>query len=183
MSEHELHNELSLKYKVISLLFAGPRYYEKMAGFAGKISDGEFVNAVNGVVEIYKKSDPDRLRTQYTSCFVNNFPTLPCPPYESWYLTRTVHGQVVVKLIRWYKKYGLYPEPLPEDHISAITEFAAYLYSVDKASGDAFVKEHVLTWIGKFADDIIDKCKDKYAAELGNLLRSFLESEKKRLVQ
>lgn len=181
MSERLQQEAIALKYKAISLLFAGPRYYEKLPDVISKIDDKGFVDSVNGIIEVYKMENSDKLRTQYTSCFVNNYPSLPCPPYESWYLNRTVHGRAVAKLNVWYRKYDLYPLPLPEDHVSAIAEFAAYLYHTGKDDADKFVKEHVLTWMGKLAEDIINKCEEEYVKMLGLLLREFLSGEEKRL--
>ncbi|MDG6928003.1 MAG: molecular chaperone TorD family protein [Nitrososphaerota archaeon] len=180
MSEPVQNEDISLKYKAISLLFGGPRYLSEASEVAGKVQDQVFASAVNNIAKANSENS-EKIETQYTACFVNNFPKLPCPPYESWYLDGSFHGAAVARLTVWYRKFGLFPAALPEDHISAIAEFAAYLYHTDKAEADKFVREHFLTWAGKFADDIAKKCTNEYVKELGSLLQSFLNDEIERL--
>ncbi|MGC9117185.1 MAG: hypothetical protein ACP5ID_06305, partial [Conexivisphaera sp.] len=67
-------------------------------------------------------------------------------------------------------------------HAAAVLEFAAVLYGTGSADeGDRFVREHVLTWMGKLADDVIDKCSSECVKSLGRALSRFVAREAERL--
>ena len=169
-------------YKAMSLLLGGPRYYEELRGILDSVDDQEIRGLLLDVLGRCESADPDVPRTQYTSCFVANIGGVPCPPYESWYREGRIHGRVVHDLLIWYRKYGVAPTTVPEDHAAAVLEFAAVLYGTGSADeGDQFVREHVLTWMGKLADDVINKCSDGCIRSLGRALSAFVAREAERL--
>ena len=173
---------IARSYKAMSLLLGGPRYYEELRGILDSVEDQEIGNALMGVLERCGSTNPDLSRTQYTSCFVADIGGVPCPPYESWYREGRIHGRVVYDLSIWYRKHGATPTTVPEDHAAAVLEFAAVLYGIGLADeGDQFVREHVLTWMGKLAEDVINKCHDDCMKSLGRALSVFIRREAERL--
>ena len=169
-------------YKAMSLLLGGPRYYGELRELLGSVDDHEIRGELQEALERCTSEDPDAPLTQYTSCFVANIGGVPCPPYESWYREGRIYGRVVHDLITWYRKYGVGPTAFPEDHASVVLEFAAVLYgSGFKEEGDRFVREHVLSWMGRLADDIAKKCPGDCVRSLGRALSAFLRRESERL--
>ncbi len=170
-------------YKAMSLLLGGPRYYDKLRAILGSV-EGSLRDVLARAIESCGQGDPDVPRTQYTSCFVANIKGVPVPPYESWYREGRIYGRVVHDLAKWYRKYGVSPTTVPEDHASAELEFAAVLYGSGLVEeGDRFVREHVLSWMGRLAEDVLRKCEDRCVRSIGMALAAFLEREIARLKQ
>jgi TorA maturation chaperone TorD len=68
------------------------------------------------------------LQTEYVRLFVNAVPTVPCPPYASFYLEGTLMGRAKVEVEWLYGGYGFEPEPaMAGDHIAVELEFAGVL--------------------------------------------------------
>lgn len=169
-------------YKVVSLLIGGPRYCDRARELLGGVSDESLRSLAVRVIETCVSGNSNAVRTQYTSCFVNDYRGVPCPPYESWYKEGRLYGRVVHELSTWYRKRGVYPAALPEDHASAILEFASFLYaSGSPEDADRFVSEHVISWMRRLASDVLAKCDGEYAAALGRLLSGFIDREASRL--
>ena len=69
----------------------------------------------------------EELQAEYTRLFINSYPALLCPPYESFYREGIVYGKSSQEVLAIYGEHGLdYSyEGEPPDHISAELDFLA----------------------------------------------------------
>lgn len=127
----------------------------------------------------------DNLQGEHTGLFVNNYPHVPCPPYESAYREKTLMGNATASAAHTYRQWGLEVDKEFADYAGAELEFMAFAIRMSAQEGQsdtmpaqkAFVTNHLLTWMPKFAADIQRAAKlDVYCA-LGGLLGTFLSLE------
>lgn len=115
----------------------------------------------------------EKLKSEYTYLFIGPN-SLPAPPWESVYLTkeRVLFQESTLNVRRAYLKYNFLPSNYPheaDDHIGLELDFMAHLSQVAQEHFDngrteelktvledqkAFLQEHLLLWIGDFAQDI-----------------------------
>lgn len=98
------------------------------------------------------------LQTEYVRLFVNSMPTVPCPPYASFYLEGALMGRAKVEVEWLYGGYGFEPS-LPGDHIAVELEFAALLESMaadNSAAAQDLVRllDHLRRWAPEFLDRV-----------------------------
>lgn len=122
----------------------------------------------------------DKLKSEYTYLFIGPN-SLPAPPWESVYLTkeRVLFQESTLNVRRAYLKYSFLPSNYPheaDDHLGLELDFMAHLSQVAQdhfdqgrleemkailADQQAFLRDHLLLWIGDFAQDI-QKSKTHY---------------------
>lgn len=115
----------------------------------------------------------DKLKGEYTKLLIGPG-TLPAPPWESVYISKenTLFQESTLKVRRAYLEYNFLPANYPreaDDHIALELDFMAHLadlaqesFQVDKLEEtkkvlfdqQKFLKEHLLVWIGDFAQKI-----------------------------
>ena len=144
------------------------------------ISDGdEFVPYIERFAELRQavSNDPeavlDALKSEYTYLLIGPN-KLPAPPWESVYITkeRLILQESTMRVRRAYLKYQLLPAEYPhvaDDHIAMELDFMARLAQMSQKSLDegdmekletlladqsAFLDEHLLKWVGAFAEEI-----------------------------
>ncbi len=178
------YRSVSADYRLFSYLLLGPRYKQNLKEFLDYVKDRQYYEEIKRIYEMLESQDIDKLLTEYTSCFVNDFRELKCPPYESWYAQKTIYGNVVEKLMANYLKYGLNVQKELPDHVSTEMEFASFLYfvSLDK-EGDEFVSSHILRWVPKLAKDIVENAKGNYTKLIGIALEKFMDNERERILK
>lgn len=119
------------------------------------------------------KGTLDKLQSEYTALFIGPN-KLPAPPWESVYLTkeRLLFQESTLKVRRIYLGYHFLPRGYPheaDDHLALELDFMAHLaglalecFQEEKdeelkkllLDQKAFLEEHLLAWIGKFAEQI-----------------------------
>ncbi|WP_290623656.1 MULTISPECIES: TorD/DmsD family molecular chaperone [unclassified Archaeoglobus] len=97
------------------------------------------------IAEKLKVVDMVELQSEYTLLFISAHPSIPCPPYQSYFEEGKVYGRASVRIKDLYLKFGLdyVYEAEPADHISVELEFLS------------FYPEHLdefRDWFLKFAD-------------------------------
>lgn len=130
----------------------------------------------------------DKLKSEYTYLMIGPV-ALPAPPWESVYTTkeRLIFQESTLKVRQAYLKYSFLPAKYPheaDDHIALELDFMAHLaaLAVERfEEGDmegviavmedqkSFLAEHLLVWIGRFAEDM-QKSKSHYFYPLISLL-------------
>jgi len=176
------YRSVSADYRIFSFIMLGPKYLSDLRELETKITDRPYYPEVSRLMDILEKGNGDSLLTEYTSCLINDYSGLKCPPYESWYTQRTLYGNVVGELMKIYLKYGIYPSRELPDHVSTEMEFVSFLYFVSQdEEADNFVRKHILNWVPRLADDIRANARGEYTRVIGELLASFMKSEKERV--
>lgn len=132
----------------------------------------------------------DVLQGEHTGLFVNNLPHVPCPPYESAYRENTLVGEATASVSRTYREWGLEVQDEFADYAGAELEFMAFAIRLSSEDADtetiptqqAFLRDHLLSWMPKFALDIQNAAKLSMYHSLGRLLALFLSLENEALL-
>jgi nitrate reductase assembly molybdenum cofactor insertion protein NarJ len=132
--------EISQTFKLFSLIFSYPDE-EKIEQSIKLARDLGFAE----IEEVLKKTDLEDLETEYTKLFISSFPSIPCPPYRSYFVEGTIYGKASVEVKELYEDSGLeyIYESEPPDHISVELEFL----SIENRYDNGF-----LDWFCKFAE-------------------------------
>ncbi len=103
--------------------------------------------------------DLQALQAEYVRLFINALPEVPCPPYGSVYLEKTLMGESTVRLRKLYASYGWQTDEMA-DHIAVELEFLAILASLgqDGPAGEdfQFVLDHLQLWAPAFWDRVAE---------------------------
>ena len=177
-------------YKILSQLFFYPEddFFEKLSEIGDFIkrileevynSEGlleEFIEAI----EELRTLPPQELQAEHTRLFINSYPTLPTPPYESAYREMLLMGDYAEEVGKYYSLYNLeVPEDLP-DHISYELDFMRFLLEEgDTELAREFFEEHIFQWVPDFVSDLRNESRLKFYKFVANFLDDFLEREKK----
>jgi TorA maturation chaperone TorD len=88
--------------------------------------------------------------------------------------------QPMFEVREWYKKYGMAAKDWrkrPDDHLSTQLAFAAHLIGdqqVDLKEIGRFFDQHLLLWIGDFAEKVAGRCATPFYAGLSMLTYAYL---------
>ena len=177
-------------YKLLSQLFFYPEddFFEKLpeiedfiAQILEEVYDSENLLAQFGeAMEELHTLPPEEFQAEHTRLFINSFPTLPTPPYESAYREMLLMGDFAEEVGKYYSLYNLeVPEDLP-DHISYELDFMRFLLEEgDIELAREFFEEHILQWVPDFVSDLKNESRLKFYRFVANFLDDFLEREKK----
>jgi TorA maturation chaperone TorD len=96
-------------------------------------------------------------QAEHTRLFVSGYPTTPCPPFESAYLSGRLYGPQTQALKQLYKRMGMYPSGAPADYLGTLLECAAHL-NADPMLGKVFWSElwndHLARWVPRFCREL-----------------------------
>ena len=106
------------------------------------------------------KADLEKLQCEYTRLFVTNFPSIPCPPYGSFYMNDDglLGGRYTIEFMSFIKTLGLeFSDSYPEapDHVSAQLELLEWM-TREKLFEEKrfFLNRFFLPWIFKFTERV-----------------------------
>jgi len=120
----------------------------------------------------------DQLQGEHTRLFINGFPRVSCPPYESAYREGELAGRSAETVDGAYRQWGLVAEAEEVDHAGAELEFLAFLMSLDApeavAAADDFLASHALVWLPRFAEDVARESSLGFYQATGRLLAALL---------
>ena len=144
----------------------------------------ELGQAISSFLNSFLNSPLEDLEVEYTRLFINSYPSLPCPPYESVYRTEeglVMDEKVISSLMEIYELAGLRIDrskvDLPE-HAAAELELLSYLIerslsgdTVMKSAAKRLIDEHLSLWLLDLGDCIEREARGKAYRELGELLK------------
>ncbi|QGA54027.1 hypothetical protein GFS03_05290 [Sulfolobus sp. E5-1-F] len=166
---------LSTDFKIFSFLFLSPRYIKDVKGLVEEIKDRPYYDILKQIIQL-TESYYDKVATEFTSCFINDYKHVKCPPYESWYREKTVYGISAQRVLEEYTKYGIYPKKQLPDHISAELEFVSFLLFIgQEEEARRFIREHIVSWVPKLIEDILENSKGECTKLLGTAFKQFLD--------
>ncbi|WP_202320696.1 TorD/DmsD family molecular chaperone [Archaeoglobus neptunius] len=150
------------EFKLFSILFSYPD--------DGKIKTALDLSRELGfreIEELLKSVSLRELEVEYTSIFVSAHPSIPCPPYQSFFEEGSVYGRSSVRMRELYRDFGLeyIYESEPADHISVELEFL----SIHPNLVDEFRE-----WFERFAECV--KRRSKLYRPIATAFMNFLES-------
>jgi len=176
-------------YKLLSQLFFYPEedFFEKLPEIEDYIAEileevyesENLLTLFSEAMEELQSLPPQELQAEHTRLFINSFPTLPTPPYESAYREMLLMGDYAEEVAKYYSLYNLeVPEDLP-DHISYELDFMRFLLEEgDTELAKEFFEEHILQWVPDFVSDLRNESKLKFYKFVANFLDDFLMREK-----
>ncbi|MEY3218914.1 MAG: hypothetical protein RIT27_271 [Pseudomonadota bacterium] len=125
----------------------------------------------------------DELAIDFAGIYLNHHYRVS--PNESVWLDEEglMLQEAMFQIREWYKKYHLEAENwriFPDDHLVLQLQFIAVLLEHDKEKQTlhdlaAFLDEHLLRWIDKFAARISERCLTQFYAGLNILTAQYLE--------
>jgi len=135
-----------------------------------------FITAVGNLKHI----PLEHIQAEHTRLFINAYPHLPCPPYESAYREGVLLGNAAEAVNRIYREHGIVVTGEEVDHAAVELEFMAFLLTLADddaiATARSFLESHLLKWMPDFAADIRRASKLDFFRETGILLGAFLEN-------
>jgi nitrate reductase assembly molybdenum cofactor insertion protein NarJ len=159
--EGELNERDLKRIYLLSLIFSYPS--EEVLERIKEVSKGVDLGSA---LKSFTDANKSEIETEYTALFVNSYPTLPCPPYESYYREGRLYGDSTEEVRRIYRQNGLeFSHVEAPDHISAELEFLAL-------TGDREFFERMKEWIFDFTSRLKSQ-KSIYMAFSEELERIF----------
>jgi TorA maturation chaperone TorD len=99
----------------------------------------------------------DEWQAEHTRLFISGYPTTPCPPFESAYLSGRLYGPQTQALRQLYRRMGMYPTGASADYLGTLLECAAHLNS-EPTAGKIFWHElwdeHLARWVPRFCREL-----------------------------
>ncbi len=99
----------------------------------------------------------DEWQAEHNRLFVSGYPTTPCPPFESAYLSGRMHGPQEQALKDLYRRMGMMPTGAPSDYLGTMLECAS-LINTDPEVGKTFWPElwnsHLARWVPRFCSEL-----------------------------
>lgn len=96
-------------------------------------------------------------QAEHTRLFVTGYPTTPCPPFESAYLSGRLYGPQTQSLKQLYKRMDMHPSGAPADYLGTLLECAAYLKAnpaAEKVFWFELWNEHLARWVPRFCREL-----------------------------
>ncbi len=116
----------------------------------------------------------DQIQGEHTRLFINAYPHVPCPPYESAYREGELAGSSAEQVDALYCAWGLAVEADQVDHAGAELEFVAFLLGLGTLealdAAQSFRAEHLERWLSQFAQDIVRESRLGFYRAVGDLL-------------
>ena len=123
----------------------------------------------------------DQVQGEHTRLFINAYPHVPCPPYESAYREGELLGAAAEQVDVLYREWGLVVEGEQVDHVAAELEFVAFLLTLDtpeaRNAAETFTRDHLARWVPRFAEDVIRESRLGFYREAGRLLAIMVREE------
>jgi TorA maturation chaperone TorD len=136
------------------------------------------------LIKAFELEDSETLQAEYTRLFINGYPHTVCPPYESVYLEKRMHGEAAIAVAAAYNEWEMTVEPGLIDHLSTELEFLAFLASAESLETDVskeaqeaserFLHDHLHRWVPQFITDLKEGATLGAYLKLGKLMEAVL---------
>ena len=186
--EINLIRGLIYKFFSLALSYPGEENLKQLKSIVEDLTELDYSKLydlnLREIVENYEKEKSKELEVEYVSLFINAYPKLPCPPYESFYRAGRLNDpNIISDLMRTYGLMGVEPKKELPDHAVILLEFMYFLNmkalkdNMDLEQQKTFFNKHIKTWLKRFAECTTKNAKKKVYAEIGRQLNSFIEQE------
>ncbi len=149
------------------------------------------VDALTAFADNVEQDTLNDLAADYASIYLNY--NISASPEESVWLDEDslVCQQSMFDVRNWYEAYGLEIPNWrlrPDDHLVYELQFIAKLLERDEKIKTleqiaTFMDEHLLRWLGNFAERVLARCDTQYFAALAAITAAYCEEFREILVQ
>ncbi len=125
----------------------------------------------------------DELAADYASIYLNY--NIGASPEESVWLDEDslICQNAMFQVRQWYESYGLEApdwRTRPDDHLVYQLQFIAHLLELDEEhhtleQAARFMDEHLLRWLGSFAERVMQRCDTPWFAGAAGLTAAYTE--------
>lgn len=172
---------------------------ESDRGFSLHTLPRELIDEIHGLSSSLQGDEtvagPERsLDVEYVRLFVNDFPTLWAPPYESYYREGRTMGKVAIDCCAFYEEDGLALSDDGElpDHIVTQLEYLLFLCLAEQKAVEGedallstllrqrqqrFFDKHIMAWIPEFCHRIQSHSRLPYYRIMAAVLKNFIDRE------
>ena len=136
------------------------------------------------IIAAFEHEETEPLQAEYTRLFLNGYPRTVCPPYESVYLEKRMHGEAAVAVAAAYAEWEMSVEPGLIDHLATELEFLAFLASAEslgnavsedaRNASERFTQQHMSRWTPQFTADLQAGAKLDAYRMLGEVMENVL---------
>lgn len=180
-----LHDRELDKPRILALWDIG---YDNLLGLKlsrdpGKRAMALFCHGMTDIPGILDQEALDLLAAEYADIYLNN--SLGASPNESVWLDDDglMMQEPMFQIREWYLRHGLaVPDwrNRTDDHLVHQLQFLAHLLApgmpeADLAHAARFMDEHLLRWIGDFADRVATRCSTRLYAGLARLTAAYVD--------
>jgi TorA maturation chaperone TorD len=133
----------------------------------------------------------DEIAADYAAIYLNH--SIQASPYESvWFDEENLVRQASMFQVReWYRRYDLAAPDWrnrADDHLTLQLQFLAHLFELGQSDETfrevaQFMDEHLLRWIGSFAERVASRCDTPFFAGLALLTAVYCEELRDVLVE
>ncbi|MBN1929817.1 MAG: molecular chaperone TorD family protein [Chlorobiaceae bacterium] len=174
----------ALAFKFLSRCLAWPNegFIPTLAEVSEQLETGK--EERQALIRAFELEAPEPLQAEYTRLFLNGYPHTACPPYESIYLEKRMHGEAALAVANAYAAWEMTVEPGLIDHLSTELEFLAFLASAEslgnavspdaRKASERFIREHLCRWTPQFIADLKEGAKLDCYRKLGELMEQML---------
>lgn len=174
------------------LVYPHETYTDELALLLDSLTANEKTNGLSGALNALRSSvreadalDLEVLQGEHTGLFINRHPRVPCPPYESAYRENRLMGAATDAVAHTFGEWGLEIVGEPADYAGAELEFMAFVIRMSSQDGATetipaqrtFLRDHVMTWMPRFAADMQVAAGLPLYRSLGGLMEAFLSEE------
>jgi TorA maturation chaperone TorD len=122
------------------------------------------------------------LKTEYTKLFINSFPRVPAPPYESYYRScrNMLNDTAAQEVSSFYRNCGYSINRFIElpDHISYELEFTGALLEDGKyEEAEDFLNTHLSKWFPLFREKVLNHATHPFYKIIIDLIDFFIKTE------
>ncbi|TNJ39307.1 molecular chaperone TorD family protein [Chlorobaculum thiosulfatiphilum] len=172
------------RFKFLSqcLAFPNEAFIPALNEALGKIDANR--DELLALVAAFEREETEPLQAEYTRLFLNGYPRTVCPPYESVYLEKRMHGDAAVAVAAAYAEWEMSVEPGLIDHLATELEFLAFLASAEsldnaisadaRKASERFTQQHMSRWTPQFTADLQAGAKLDAYRMLAELMESTL---------
>lgn len=162
----------------------------KLAGSNGKEAVALFRQGLTDIPTSLDQASLNILAAEYADIYLNNgFSASPC---ESVWIDedRLMMQEPMFQIRNSYKRHGLAVadwRKRTDDHLVHQLQFISHLIAQDSEESlrevAKFMDEHILRWIGDFAERITCRCATRFYAGLAQLTAAYLDELRDILAQ
>lgn len=145
--------KLSTELRILASLLGAPDMDAKEA----VLELAGYYKWLQPAVEELESMSLEDWQAEHTRLFVSGYPTTPCPPFESAYLSGRMHGPQEQALKDLYRRMGMMSDGAPADYLGTLLECASMVNTNPEVGRDCWSElwdGHIARWVPRFCREL-----------------------------